>query len=117
MLTVKILQPDLIEIRVEGKITETEVERAYKEIENALPPAGKVRLIEYIGPLDGVTPSAMWEDLKEGLPMWDRLSKVAIVADQGWVDTMASAVDAITGVEIKAFTHAEEPAARNWVGA
>ena len=79
---------DAFELSAHGRITKDEIIGAWARLAADMPHEGKIKLLEIIGPLDGVAPAAIWEDLKRGLPMVGRVSHAAIVADQAWITAL-----------------------------
>jgi len=107
----------IIELEVSGEITRDEILAVWARIDADLPATGKIKLIEIIGPIEGIELAAMWEDFKHGLPMMARISHAAIVADQRWITAISNVAGAFTSAEIRTFGRDDVAAARAWIAA
>jgi hypothetical protein len=77
---------------------------------------GSARLLVEYGHVDlgRVEPRAMWEDLKTAGLLKD-VTKVAILADQGWIETVASAVGTVLPLEVRSFHRDQHDEALAWL--
>ena len=77
---------------------------------------GSARLLVEYGHVDlgRVEPRAMWEDLKTAGLLSD-VTKIAVVADQGWVETLASAVGPVLPTEVRSFPRDRRDDAVAWL--
>jgi hypothetical protein len=67
-----------------------------------------------IGELDKITPNAVVQDLKN-IPYYNQFERVAIVADQKWVQALARLSDPVMKVKMKTFDLGEKNAALDWL--
>lgn len=77
---------------------------------------GRARLLVEYGDVDlgRIEPRAIWEDLKT-IGVLSDVDRVAVVADQGWLDTTASAAGAILPTEVRTFGRARRDDAIAWL--
>ena len=106
---------NLIEIRVEGKVTRAEFDEVAANLERAIARHGSVRLLEDIRDFSGIAASAFWDDVKFSLRHMNDVSRAAIVSEERWVDWHVRIVRPVVKAEIRTFTHAEADAARDWL--
>jgi len=105
----------VVELIVEGKITNAELKANIERLRNDLEQNGKTRILEVINHFSGMEPQALWTDLKLGLPMARKVSRVAVVADQAWIRTFSHIGRFFTSAEMKTFGPAELERARAWI--
>ncbi len=110
---------DIWAVRVEGKLVSDDIAVAMATLDERLSRPGDVRCYLEAEDMDGVTIGAMLKDVLYGLrhigdvPRFDRL---AIVADQPWLHTLARFEDKLLiGVEVRAFPPEERATAREWI--
>ena len=77
--------------------------------------AGDLRVLIVIGEFDGISPGALWEDLKMGIQHGRDWKRIALVTDVEWMRHMASMFGWLTPGEMRHFPLAERPAALAWV--
>ena len=104
----------VIEISVEGKITDHElreaIERMRGDLEN-----GKTRVLERIEHFTGIEPKALWTDMTLGVSVARKVTRAAVVADAGWIHASMHLARFFTKAEIKAFHVNELDQARAWI--
>jgi hypothetical protein len=75
---------------------------------------GKLRVVIVITSFDGITPSALWQDLKMGtehLRSWER---IALVTDVDWMNHLMSVFGWMTPGQARHFALAERADAIEW---
>ena len=107
----------LIELHVTGHVTNADLEAAMTRVRSDLELNGKNRIVEVIERFSGIEPSAIWTDIKLGVPLANKVTRVAIVADQSWVRAAAQLGRLFTKAEIKVFEPHEHDEARRWAAA
>ena len=77
---------------------------------------GSARLLIESGTIDlgRVEPRAMWEDLRTAGVVKD-LTRVAVVADQGWIEPLSSVAGAVLPVEVRSFPRDQRDEAVPWL--
>ncbi len=76
---------------------------------------GSARILFDAGGLSGVTPAAMWEDLKLGLRHRSDIDRIAIVVDGGWIERLATLVGAWSRIAVEVFDRDSMDEAKAWV--
>lgn len=107
----------VIEISVEGKITDHELREAIERLRGDLEQNGKTRVLERIEHFSGVEPKALWTDLTLGVPVARKITHAAVVADAGWIRASMHLARFFTKAEVKAFHVSELEQARAWISA
>lgn len=112
-------QPDspVVEIAVEGDVANHDLEVSINRLAVDIELNGKTRLIEIIQHFTGIEPAAIWTDLKLGLPLAQKVTRVAVVADQAWIRAVSNLGRLFTRAELKIFEPAEIEQARAWINA
>jgi hypothetical protein len=112
-------QPDspVVEVTVEGTVTNDELEAAIKALQVGFEQNGKTRVIEIIQHFTGIELSAIWTDFRLGVPLARKIERVAVVADQRWVRQMAGLGHLFTRAELKVFAPEQLVSARAWIAA
>ncbi|HEY2660700.1 MAG TPA: STAS/SEC14 domain-containing protein [Caulobacteraceae bacterium] len=107
----------VVEITAEGTITNRELEDAIKGLQAEFDQNGKTRVIEIIQHFTGIEPSAIWTDIRLGVPLAEKIDRVAVVADQKWIRYLAELGHLFTRAELKVFPPAGLEQARAWIAA
>ncbi|MFM0148896.1 STAS/SEC14 domain-containing protein [Paraburkholderia sp. RL18-085-BIA-A] len=78
-------EPDspVIEISVEGKITDHDLREAIERMRGDLELNGKTRVLERIEHFTGIEPKALWTDITLGVSVARKVTRAAVVADAG----------------------------------
>lgn len=104
-----------IEISVAGKITRDEITRAFDRLAAEAAGGRKLKVLERIGDLDGIEPAALWEDIKRGVPMIDKVSHAAVVTDQKWITALTAFSAHFVSAEVRTFGTAQLDEAQRWL--
>jgi hypothetical protein len=107
----------VVEITVEGTVTNRELEETIKGLQAGFEQDGKTRVIEIIQHFTGIELSAIWTDIRLGVPLAQKVERVAVVADQTWIRRLTELGHLFTKAELKVFTPAELAQARAWIAA
>jgi hypothetical protein len=113
--------PDLPENVVgfvaKGKLSSDDYEKVLiPAVERALEAHDKARLLYVLGgEFDGMTPGAMWDDTRVGVGTLTKWEKIAVVTDKDWIRHSVDIFGYLMPGDVKAFSTAEEAAARTWV--
>ena len=106
---------NIVEITIEGKITEADFDRLIPQAQADFKKHGKLRILEEVGNFEGIDPMALWKDLKFGLPHLNDITHVAVVTDTKWMRTYSTAVDSVLSAEVKSFERSQIEVAREWL--
>ena len=101
---------------VSGKLEE-------KDYRDVLVPAlqqaaagGRLRAVIVISKFEGLTPGALWEDLKMGVRYWTAWKRIAVVSDAQWIDRATHWFAWLVPGEVKSFSLSQRDEAMAWVG-
>jgi hypothetical protein len=109
------LNSPVVELTVEGKITDADLKANMERLRDDLERNGKTRILEVIEHFTGMEPQALWTDFRLGLPLARKVSRVAVVADQAWIRAASHLGRFFTSAELRAFEPAELDEARTWI--
>lgn len=105
----------VIEIHISGHVTNAELEARLKAVRDDVEAHGKTRILEFIEHFTGIEPAALWTDVKLGMPLANKVTHVAIVADQAWVRAFVHLGGLFTRAQIKIFEPGQAAEARGWI--
>jgi hypothetical protein len=107
---------NILEVTYDGSLGADEMVALRERLGNLIRERGSARLIVEYGAIDlgRIEPRAMWEDLRSAGLVKD-VSKVAVLADQGWIETLASAVGTVLPVEVRSFHRDQRDEAVAWL--
>jgi len=105
----------VVEITVAGRISDAELTANIERLIDDLEHNGKTRVLEVIQNFTGIEPQALWTDLRLGLPLAQKVGRVAVVADQAWIRAAAHLGRFFTRAELRIFAPAELKQARAWI--
>ncbi|MEX0780511.1 MAG: STAS/SEC14 domain-containing protein [Balneolales bacterium] len=114
MFKVEKLSDFVFEIYISGKIRKEDYDFV-PELERKIEKHGKVNLYCEIESIEGVEPSAIWEDLKLRAKHFNSFEKVAIVVEGQWIQNMSQMAKPFTKAYVKVFKPEEKEEAKNWV--
>jgi hypothetical protein len=75
---------------------------------------GEVRIVFVMPKFEGLTPGAVWEDLKMGVEHWGKWKRVAVVTDVEWMRHGVDWLGWMTPGAVKHFPTTEREAAIAW---
>ncbi|NOD62906.1 MULTISPECIES: STAS/SEC14 domain-containing protein [unclassified Ruegeria] len=107
----------LIEVELSGQVTSADYTNTLvPAIEAAMAEHDSVRLLAIVQPeFKGYDLGAAWSDTKLGLSHWRGFDRIAVVADQGWVQTSIRLAAPILPCPVQLFDLADLEAARRWM--
>ncbi|MBV9580341.1 MAG: STAS/SEC14 domain-containing protein [Chloroflexi bacterium] len=76
---------------------------------------GDVRFVVEMPEFTGMTPSAMWQDLKVASEYLRAMKRIAIVTDLEWVAHMAALFGWLVPSEMRSFSMAQREDALRWI--
>ncbi len=101
MLTGSVIEgSNIVTVTYEGSLGAADVVALRDRLTAVIQERGSARLLIEYGDVDlgRVEPRAMWEDLRSAGVLKD-VTRAAIVADQGWIDTLTSLARTVLPVE------------------
>lgn len=112
-------QDNVVAYRTAGTVTATDFDLVADEIEKKLETQEELLLYAELESLQGIEPAALAKDIAFGARHLDdlrRFARVAVVTDEGWIETAASAEGGlIPGLDIETFSSAEKERAMAWL--
>jgi SpoIIAA-like len=106
---------NVVEITVEGKITEADFDRVVSQLKVDLQKHGKLRVLEEIRHFDGIDPIALWKDIRFGFSHIHDFTHAAVVTEAKWMRTLAEAVGSVLSAKVKGFETSQLNEAREWL--
>ena len=109
--------PDgLVAMRCAGHITRQDYEQVViPTLEADLQQHQKLRMYCQVDSLSGMSPGAMWDDVKVGLPAITHFKRVAVVTDIDWIGKATHLFGVLMPVEVRLFSLADGQKAREWI--
>ncbi len=107
----------VVEITVEGTLTNEDLETVIDRLHAEFDAGGKSRVLEIIQDFIGMEWSALWTDVRLGVPLAQKIDRVAVVADRSWIRQLAEVGRLFTRAELKVFAPDELDQARAWIAA
>jgi hypothetical protein len=117
VLTNKVIEgSNILEVTYDGALGADEMVALRERLGALIRERGSARLVVEYGHVDlgRVEPRAMWEDLKSAGLIKD-VTKVAVLADQGWIETLSSAVGTVLPSEVRSFHRDQRDQAVAWL--
>ena len=105
----------VVEITVDGFVTETELRDIASRLEAFIKSHGKVRILEVIKDFGGMDPMAFWEDIKFAFTHLNDFSRCAVVTDAQWIEWWSKAVRPFLNCQVEVFQLADVDKAREWL--
>ena len=108
--------PDgVVGFEVSGKVSAEDFrDVVIPEIEKAAQ-SGEVRFVVVIPEFRGMTPGALWEDLKVAFENFRKWKRIALISDIQWMHHMTTVFGWMTPGEVKTFPMSERDQAIAWV--
>lgn len=106
---------NIVEISVEGKITEADFDRVILQLKADIEKHGKLRILEEIRNFDGIDSIILWKDVRFGLAHVKDFTHAAVVTDAKWMRTFAKAIGSVLLTKVKAFEESQIEEARTWL--
>ena len=72
-------------------------------------------MIEIIQHFTGMELAALWTDIRLGVPLAQKVDRIAVVADQKWIRQLAELGHLFTMAGLKVFALGELAQARAWI--
>ncbi len=108
-------EKNIVEIIVEGKITQEDFDNCIKPIEEMIERSGKIKVLEEIREFPGFDPSVLWKGIKFDFKHLNDVSHIAVISDKGWVGPLSKAAGAFISCKIRVFKLNERDEARKWL--
>jgi hypothetical protein len=110
------LPPDVMAIEASGKVTHEDYRNTLIPRAEAMMTKGPIRMLYVIGQdFTGFELEALWDDSVFGIRHWRDFSHIAVVTDHAWLSGMVSMFKPFFHGEVRLFTLADLPAAKDWI--
>jgi len=110
------LPQDILGIEAAGKVSHEDYRDVLIPRAEAMMGKGPIRMLYVIGQdFTGYELGALWDDGTFGIKHWHDFSRVAVVADQGWLRMAVTFFSPFLPCAVRLFRLAELPAARAWI--
>lgn len=101
--------------RVEDRLTDDEVEAMHQQLDTVIATNGSARLLVDLTTMQGVEPSAVWEDLRRSLGKLDAIERMAVIGDATWQQVLTNASGALTRTDARHYPPEDREAAWEWL--
>jgi hypothetical protein len=106
----------VVALRCAGQIARQDYERVViPTLEAALQQRTKLRMYCQVDSFSGMSPGAMWDDVKVGVEHLTRWERVAVVTDIDWISKATKLYAFLMPFEVRVFPLAEAEKARAWI--
>jgi hypothetical protein len=105
---------NILAFRISGKIKKGDYDILNPAMEKHLIKNDDPKMFIEVGVLDGFTTKALFEELKN-IPDYDKFTKIAMVGEKDWKETLTKIFDPIFSPETKYFCFEEKDEALNWL--
>lgn len=105
---------NVIGIRVDGNLTTEDYKALTPRVEQAIDEWGSARLVMLMGDLEGMSPGAIWEDLKFDAKHFREFTRIAVVGDKKWHGHLATVSKPFVCGDVRHFATEDAGAAWNW---
>ncbi|MBN9621252.1 MAG: STAS/SEC14 domain-containing protein [Actinobacteria bacterium] len=111
------LPAGVVGFRVTGTVTAEDFRDVVIPAVEAAARTSQVRFVVVIPEFHGMTPSALWSDLKIGFENVRSWKRIAVVTDAEWIHHAVALFGWMTPGAVKTFPLAEQAQAVSWVSA
>ncbi len=105
----------LLEVQVSGRLAHEDCARFAPEFDQAVKEHGLVNVLCDMVDFQGLTPGALWDDIKLDLKHHGDVKKMAVVGDKQWEKWMTMCCRPFTAAQVRYYDHSQMDEARNWV--
>lgn len=109
------MEAGVIEFTIDGEVTRAEYDRAAEAMEALIAQHGKFSGIAVVHRFAGMELAAWWKDISWGTSHMNKVHRVAVVTDIGWIAAATRGTSWMVPGEQKVFAPDELEAARAWV--
>jgi len=107
---------NVVGFRITGKLRGETLDAISASLDDKLRRHAKVRIYAEMPRFEGMTPEAVFDDLRMALHHWRDIEREAVVTDEAWIRKITPLGAALApGIEVRAFATADREAARAWI--
>lgn len=108
-------QNNIVEISIEGKITEADFNQIISQLKSDFKKHGKLRILEEIHNFGGIDPWTLWQDIQFSLTHLNDFTHAAVVTDDLWLRMFAEGIGLFLSAKVKVFEASQLETARGWL--
>jgi isocitrate lyase len=109
------LNDRVLGLRVRGSVEQSDLDRVAAALEAKLEHHRPLRIYAEIQDLGAISPMAVLQDLRLAVSHFRDVEREAVVSDAGWLSALARAGDLVPGMDVRAYSWAEQPKAIEWI--
>jgi hypothetical protein len=109
------LPPGVVGFEVTDKVTAEDFRDVVLPAIEKAAESGEVRYVTVIPEFHGMTPGAVWEDLKVAFETFRKWKRIAVITDLEWIHHMTALFGWMTPGDVKTFPMSEREEAIAWV--
>lgn len=110
-------EPNVFGFEVSGTIAREDVDAIAAKLKHAIENNGRVRLLLRMRDVDGITPGALWEDLKFATIYSNDIERMAVLGDRKWEEWLTEFSGVGEPTEVKYFDIGNTENAWRWLRA
>jgi hypothetical protein len=108
---------NVLGIRLQGRVTEEDYREFLPEMETIIEEHGSIRLLLELKGIQGISPGALWEDLKFDVKHFRDYERLALVGDEQWEKSVATLSKPFVEGEVEFFPPEKLREAWVWIKA
>ena len=105
----------MIEIIVDGKVTEADFDQLSSQIKSFIGTHGKIKILEIVRDFGGFDWAALTKGIKFDMEHLKDFTHCAVVTDEGWIGPMTRMLSPFFSIQIRTFSMDQEGDARLWL--
>ncbi|WP_226037914.1 STAS/SEC14 domain-containing protein [Aquibacillus saliphilus] len=105
----------IVEVNVDGKITERDIEQFKEYFKLKKSADGKLNLLLVINDIQGYSIQGLLDDLKFEANHWKDINKVGILSDKKWLEIATKISSYLPKIDAKHFNHNQREQAMEWL--
>jgi len=106
---------NIIFTKVSEKLKQEDYDRMLPVAEEVIEKHGDIRWLLELENFEGLTPDALWEEVKFDAQHLNDVEKIAVVGKKDWMDWGTQLMKPFTSGETRFFPYEEREAARTWI--
>jgi hypothetical protein len=106
---------DTVGWRLEGRLSDAEVEAMHEELATIIADKGSARVLVDLTAVEIVEPSAIWEDLRRSIGTAGDIDRMAVIGDERWQRWLTTAADELSPAEARFYEPDASAAAWVWL--
>ena len=106
---------NVVAFRLSGKLHDEDYKTFVPQVDEAIAPDGKVRMLAQFHDFQGWDTHALWDDIKFATTHCTKIEKLALVGETKWEEWMAKVCKPFTMAKIEYFGADQLDAAWRWL--